>query len=130
MSRDAPGWWAQMDVYGDPNSGVIATPSYKTSFAHRDKLWLWQLSTVFATVGGDNQPQIDFLDGLMNSIKDELPAGAWGRYANYIDTELDRDEALHQYYAGNLERLKGIKTTVDRDDLFHYPQSIPSWYKK
>lgn len=129
MGFGVPGWWAQMDVFGDPNSAVIATPAYKTSFAHRDKLWLWQLSTTFNRVGGNNKSQIDFLQGLMNSIKDPLPANAWGRYANYIDTELNRTTALTQYYGANLERLKGIKTSLDRDDLFSYPQSIPSWYR-
>lgn len=128
-NADTPGWWGQMDVYGDPNSGVVATPEWATSYVHRDKLWLWQLSAVFDDVSADTTPGISFLNGLMNSIKDPLPAGSWGRYANYIDSELDRNTALKQYYGAHLERLKGIKTHLDPLDLFHYPQSIPSWYR-
>lgn len=129
MGEDAPNWWAQMDVYGDPNSGVVATPNWATSYVHRDKLWLWQLSAVFDDVADDTQPGIDFLNGLMDSIKNPMAAGDWGRYANYIDSELERNAALNQYYGGHLERLRGIKTNLDPDDLFHNPQSVPSWQR-
>jgi len=126
MGFGVPNWWAQMDVYGDPNSGVVATPSWATSYAHRDKLWLFQLSTTF--FGSANTTSgINFLNEFMDSLKDPMAPGDWGRYANYIDSELENAEAVTQYYGAHLERLRGIKTNLDPTDLFHNPQSIRPW---
>ncbi|KAJ6640991.1 Xylooligosaccharide oxidase [Pseudolycoriella hygida] len=44
-------------------------------------------------------------------------------YQNYLDQ--DMDDYLVRYYGSNLDRLKDVKTMIDPDNVFHYPQSIP-----
>ena len=47
-----------------------------------------------------------------------------GAYVNYVDSQIP--DALRAYYGANLERLVEVKRRYDPDNLFHFPQSIPS----
>ncbi|ROT39630.1 hypothetical protein SODALDRAFT_331736 [Sodiomyces alkalinus F11] len=110
-------FWLQMDAYGGANSAVTAVSPTESSYAHRDKLWLFQFSTGF-------RETVPFVQGFADSLKDNLACEDWGRYINYVDPELSRDQAQLQYYAANLERLQRIKAEVDPNDRFYYPQSV------
>lgn len=124
-SPDAYPWWAQMDVHGDPNSGIVKADATHSSYAHRDKLWLFQFSASPRSPFDDGfSGPIAFANGMMDSLTDNLEREAWGRYANYIDSELERDEALEQYFDENLGRLREVKAEVDPSDLFWNPQSV------
>lgn len=125
LGEEAYPWWMQMDVHGDPNS-FISQSSASSSYAHRDKLWLFQFSaSPFNGTSSDFDGPIAFVKGLMGSLTDHMVKGdEWGRYANYIDSELDRDEALEQYFAESLGRLKEVKARFDPDELFYNPQSV------
>lgn len=121
---DARGdWWIQMDTHGGKHSGITRALGGPTSFPHRDKTWLFQF---FDRTGSqpDYNKTYAFLNGFMDTIKDNMPAGDWGRYANYADSQLGRAEALEQYYADSLPRLRAVKAMYDPEDMFHSPQSV------
>lgn len=116
-----------MDVHGDPNSGIASHPaSSSSSYSHRDKLWLFQFSaSPYLGADTDFEGPIEFVKGLMGSFTENMEKGSeWGRYANYIDSELEREDALGQYFGGSLGRLRDVKARVDPEDVFWNPQSI------
>lgn len=118
-------WWAQMDVHGDPQGAIANASSEFSSYAHRDKLWMFQFSSSPSFFDpGDYEAAIAFTTGMMDSLKDNMDVGDWGRYANYIDSELEREVAQKQYYSTSLERLMAVKAEYDPDQLFWNPQSI------
>lgn len=45
-------------------------------------------------------------------------------YQNFIDAS--QNDYLRAYYGDNLERLVEVKRAYDPEDVFHYPQSIPT----
>ena len=116
-------WWLQMDVHGDPNSAIAAVSSEDTAYAHRDKLWLFQFSSPTPPLV-DTDAAIVFVNGFMDSLTDELADGDWGRYANYIDSELSKEVAQQQYWSTNLGKLRSIKAKYDPTGVFTNPQSI------
>ncbi|KAG9254261.1 uncharacterized protein F5Z01DRAFT_681359 [Emericellopsis atlantica] len=118
-------WWAQMDVHGDPQGAIANAPSEFSSYAHRDKLWLFQFSTsLFFSAPGNDEAAIAFTTGMVDSLKDSMDADDWGRYANYVDSELEREVAQEQYFSTSLDRLMAVKAEYDPDQLFWNPQSI------
>jgi FAD/FMN-containing dehydrogenase len=60
----------------------------------------------------------------MNSVTQSLAPDEWGMYANFIDTELDRNTAQRLYWGKNLPRLKAIKVRYDPKDNFWNPQGV------
>lgn len=124
LGPDAYPWWLQMDVHGDPAGAISQVPEASTSYAHRDKLWLFQFSASPPGMSTDFEGPIAFANGFVDSLKDNMERSDWGRYANYIDSELSREDALEQYFAQNLDRLREIKGEVDPTNLFSNPQSI------
>lgn len=120
---DAVPWWLLIDVHGDVNSAIAQVPMDATSYVHRDKLWLFQFAGTLQP--GDNaETSIRFINDFMDTIVDHTPESDWGRYANYIDSELTRDQAQHQYWGRHLPRLQTIKAKVDKGDVFYSPQSV------
>lgn len=125
LADDAYPWWAQMDVHGDPAGAIAQASDEFSSYAHRDKLWLFQFSaSPVNAISTSWDGPIEFVNGYMDSLKDNMDRSDWGRYANYIDSELSREDALEQYFADNLGRLREIKGDLDPSDLFYNPQSI------
>lgn len=122
-ASDASPWWMLIDVHGDVNSAVTKVPTDATSYVHRDKLWIFQFSGTIKD-GVNVAESMDFVKGFMNSIKDNMGEYVWGRYANYVDSELNRDDAQNQYWGKHLDRLQAIKADVDPDELFYNPQSV------
>ena len=118
-----------MDVHGDPAGRINQVSSEETAYIHRDKLWLFQFSSPM--VGTPNtETGINFVKGFMNSLKDSMDQGEWGRYACYIDSELSKEDAQEQYWGQHIERLRGIKTKFDPADMFQNPQSISPLSKR
>lgn len=122
----APGqvpWWLLIDVHGDTQSAIAAVPEDATSYVHRDKLWIFQVAGTI-TPDVDVKQSIKFVTNWMDSIKDNMARSDWGRYANYVDSELSRDDAQVQYWGQHLPRLQAIKADLDPEDLFRNAQSI------
>ncbi len=57
----------------------------------------------------------------IRSSRKQLESELEGAFINFVD----RDLPLETYYGGNLPRLKRIKARYDRDNVFHFPLSIP-----
>lgn len=124
ISSREGGWFVQLDIHGGVNSAVSAVPNSATAYAHRDKLFLIQ----FYHFCGNDEPYpsrgINILKKWVEVTTASLQEGDYGMYINYSDSELDRGAAQKLYWAGNLERLRLIKRTVDPNELFYHPQSI------
>ncbi|KAF8610254.1 FAD-binding domain-containing protein [Ceratobasidium sp. AG-I] len=109
-------WYIEIDRYG---GGVAAQPKDATSFAQRDAVLSFQLSTVALTpplpAGG-----IPFLNNMLKSLEPNPQAA----YVNYVDPTLTPAEWKQQYYGTHYPRLSSIKRAVDPHNVFRFPQSI------
>ncbi|KAK3374823.1 hypothetical protein B0H63DRAFT_437697 [Podospora didyma] len=119
-SRD---WFIIIDLYGGVNSAVTKVSPNATSYAYRDKLYLYEF---YDRVNSGSYPSngFSFLDGWVKTFTDGLTTSQWGMYINYADPTMSRTEAQNVYYRQNLAKLQQIKAQVDPDEVFYYPQGI------
>ncbi|MFL5821704.1 MAG: FAD-binding oxidoreductase [Solirubrobacteraceae bacterium] len=100
-----------------------AVPAGATAFVHRDSRLLVALDTAW----GDRDPErviaanLHWLEGFSAALRPHVSGSS---YQNFIDPSL-RDWR-RAYYGSNLERLVAVKRTYDPDDVFRFPQSIPT----
>jgi hypothetical protein len=102
---------------------VSAVPPYATSYAHRDKLLLFQF---YDRVFGGSYPSngFSFLRNWMRTITDNMGGDEWGMYVNYADPMLSSDEAMRNYWGNNLGKLRWIKGQVDPQEMFYSPLGV------
>ncbi|PKS06753.1 hypothetical protein jhhlp_006827 [Lomentospora prolificans] len=117
-------WWILVDIHGGANSYVSQEVAHdSTSYAHRDKLLLFQFyDRSFGAYPPGEEP-FKLLDGFVDSITAHLDEGDWGMYINYADPRVE-DVAEEVYWGENVERLRGIKREFDPDDVFSNPLGI------
>lgn len=117
-------WWILVDIHGGANSRISEIPHDSTSYAHRDKLLMFQFyDRVFSGEYPDDEEEgFALLDGFVDSITGELEEGEWGMYVNYADPRVE--DAEEMYFGENVERLRRIKGEVDPDDVFYHPLGI------
>jgi hypothetical protein len=124
-STASPGfrnWWMQIDLHGGANSAVSKVARDATSYAHRDRLLLFQLyDRVFGTYPANG---FGLIQSFGQSISNLTTEGNWGMYINYADTQLSSTRAQQLYWGANLDRLRRIKRQYDPTQLFYNPQSI------
>ena len=105
-------------------------PTDKTSYPHRGFLFNLEINTVWYDERLD-----DKVKSWTNAAYCEHVLPACGGkdcqvYCNYPDGLLDgkgsAPDFTTAYWANNLERLKVLKAELDPDDLFAFPQSIPT----
>ena len=66
------------------------------------------------------EPYIDWVRRFRQALlKERLIEGA---FINFIDRDLE----LSEYYGGNFERLKELKSKWDPEEVFHFEMSIPA----
>lgn len=116
-------WYLLIDLFGGPNSAIANNTSINSAFPHRDKLLLYQFSdrgnyAQYAKNG------FALLKGFRESVTKSMADGEWGMYANYLDTQLNNEEATKLYYGSNLGRLRKLKAEYDPKDMFWNPQGI------
>lgn len=99
-----------------------AVPSDATAFVHRDNDWymLWYLKWSNEDSAETVDANLAWLDDFYDAVS---PYAIPEAYQNFLDPSLTN--ALHQYYASNLPRLKRIKAAVDPNRVFNFPQGIP-----
>jgi hypothetical protein len=118
-------WFIEADLWGGPNSAVNAVSSTASAFAQRSALYTFQ---IYASSSNNAPPYptdgISFVDGIVNSITSKMPNTQFGGYSCYVDPQLSAADAHKAYYADNLPRLQSIKTSVDPDNTFSFPQAI------
>lgn len=109
----------EIQAAGGQNSAVAASA---TAFPHRDATYI--LFTFAATDGNVTPTTSGFVQDLHTLIKSGHPDEYYGRYAGFISGREDPDEARHDFWGSNLERLGRIKAVYDPCDLFHNGQSV------
>ena len=107
------------DAYGGALNRLAADA---TAFVHRDKLAGLQATSSWSTYASTEQIAVgtSWLSWLAANVFDD----AEGAYQNYIDPTLV--DWRRAYYAENLERLVAVKRAYDPEDVFSFPQSIPT----
>ncbi|KAG9084699.1 hypothetical protein FRC06_003940, partial [Ceratobasidium sp. 370] len=111
-------WFVEIDLYG----GEIArAASDVSSYFNRDTFLTFQfyasakpLSAPYPASG------IAFLDGMHDTIQVDTQAA----YPNYADPTLSASQWQTQYYGSNYARLSSIKSAVDPQNVFRFPQSV------
>ncbi|KAI5919064.1 hypothetical protein F4810DRAFT_528059 [Camillea tinctor] len=116
-------WYFQLDLQGGTNSAVWKADPAKSSYAHRDKLYILQLYQR-ATTGAIPPEGIKFFDDWVAKTTTSLPLTEWGVYFNYPDTSLNRTIAQRMYWGENLLKLQKLKGKYDPKELFYYPVSL------
>ena len=108
---------------GGANSAIAKVAANATSYAHRDKLFLYQFyDRVFS--GSYPSNGFPFLQNFISSATSTMKSEDWGMYINYADTQLDQTTAQNNYWRANLPRLQQIKKALDPTEVFYYPQSV------
>ncbi|KAH9917719.1 uncharacterized protein B0H18DRAFT_1123430 [Fomitopsis serialis] len=120
-------WFVQLELYGGNGSQIDAMLSNATAYANRNALWILQLRASSPThLPPYPEEGFAFVDGLVNSITTNVPDKyQYGAYPNYVDPRLTPKEWHKLYYGTNYRRLRKIKTQVDPNGVFTFPQSIP-----
>ncbi|KAF5365892.1 hypothetical protein D9757_011026 [Collybiopsis confluens] len=117
-------WFAQVELYGGPNSKIREFANDATSFLRRDTLFTFQL---YASSSTHKPPYpeegFSFLDGMADSVTLKMHSGwNYGAYPNYIDERLHNWQL--RYFGANYRRLQSIKDKLDPHNIFMFPQSI------
>lgn len=119
--KGVPLWFIIWDLEG----GAISDPKQTdTAYWHRDALFFMTsyVIDVFST-SKVNQKARGFLEGLNGMVRGLRDGFDESAYPGYVDDGLK--EAQKAYWGGNLEKLKGIKRTIDPGNLFRNGQSVP-----
>ncbi|OIW34144.1 FAD-binding domain-containing protein [Coniochaeta ligniaria NRRL 30616] len=116
-------WYIIIDMYGGKNAAIPKVPTNLTSYAHRDKLFLYEFYDR-QYYGSYPSNGFDFLNGWVKAFTNNLTPAQWGMYINYADPTMNQTEAQINYYRDSLPKLRQVKAQVDPNQLFYYPQSI------
>lgn len=90
-----------------------------TAFYYRKAKFIVQYDG-FWTAPQDADKTISWVEGLRTSL---LPH-TQGAYVNYVDSLIP--DYLDAYYGKNINRLVAVKAQVDPQNVFNFPQSIPT----
>lgn len=111
-------WVVIFDLEG---GAINDTPMEASAYGHRDTLFYIQTYGIGIITLTDTTR--NFLTGINNLIKQQMPNVTFGAYAGYVDPALGAD-AQNQYFGTNLPKLESIKAVVDPTEVFWNPQSI------
>lgn len=109
--------------------GAVARsePSGGSAFAHRDALFYAEPGAGWGVRGDGVSPDSDPLTEVCLTWVAEF-AGTLAPYVRgaYVNVpNVGTDDWATAYWGSNVERLRGVKSAYDPDDVFHYEQSIP-----
>jgi hypothetical protein len=109
-----------LDAWG---GRIAETASEATALPDRQARFLAQEFVTFNTPLDDEVLAANhrWLNGLWHHLR---PAASGFAYINYIDPDLEGWPQA--YYGSNLPRLVQVKRTYDPDDVFRFPQSVPT----
>ncbi len=106
-----------------PLSQTNAPAKNASAFVHRDTLFLSQLYSYGTTTPAVQRNLQTLVDtARTTSQAPDLAAQGWGGYINYVDRLQSNWSTA--YYGDAVERMKRIKTQVDPNNVFDYPQGI------
>ncbi|CUA71182.1 Hexose oxidase [Rhizoctonia solani] len=110
-------WWFETYSYG----GAISRQGVDdTAYAHRDQLFnyhMWVHTPEGTPLPSDS---MQFLNNMYTALEPNPQAA----YPNYVDPTLTKAEWSHQYYGAHYKRLTKIKSAVDPENVFRFPQAV------
>lgn len=105
------------DLYGSQSAINKVSPG-SSAFVHRSSLFSIQ-AVAYWSNSNDAVGQTNYIDSYYNAVRPYATAEA---YQNYID----KDMSLSAYYGSNLNALITDKKKWDPQNIFNFPQSIPT----
>lgn len=120
-------WFSIINLEGGVDGQTDARSAAFSGYKHRDSTWAAQHYGYVEDGKGFSQAGLEFISGLNEAMRREMPTADFGAYINYVDPSMGRDEANLMYFGPALyERLRGYKAILDPDELVWNPQSIPA----
>jgi FAD/FMN-containing dehydrogenase len=107
------------DAYG---GAVSAIAPDATAFVHRKEPFSVQIY-LEGDANTDSKEAMAWMQAFGEKLRPYVSRSA---VPNYIDADLKGWQAA--YYGANFARLVAVKKTYDPQDVFHFPQSIPTHY--
>jgi FAD/FMN-containing dehydrogenase len=111
---------AQFKVFQTGGS-INEVAAHETAFVHRSSTWLSSIEVHWQATTPRNSARalLDWQSAFYASI---VPLARGGAYQNFIDPDLH--DWRTAYYGENLPRLRSIKSVVDPDRIFTFPEAI------
>jgi hypothetical protein len=111
-------------VVFDGYGGVInQVGGSETAFVHRSAVACAQYLITYPGTSPDPSAT-SAAHAWLENVHQMFASVTQGSYQNYIDPSLANWQ--QEYYGANLARLRMVKQKYDREDVFHFAQSIPS----
>ena len=117
------------DIWMQSFGGVMANvPSNATAFVHRDAQFILEIGSNW--LDRTNVTTGQLAAQWTRDLRSALAANTRGAYVNFVDLNLGSRSSgnlayLEDYYGGNADRLRALKSTWDPGNLFQFEQSIP-----
>ncbi len=123
--------------------GAMRNPEFErvSSFAFRKKPYLLQLQSWWNHAGQlrNDKSRDKAYTEWVNDFRRRLDKKGWteGAFINFVDRDIVKNiskpegrlKLLEHYYAGNLDKLREIKTKVDPNNVFDFPMGLlPNGY--
>ncbi len=115
-SSDAPMRVAQLRVLG---GAMARVPNHATAFAHRDRKMMINVASFYE--GPDDRPT---REAWVEELAKALSNGDPGGYVGFLADEGD-DRTRAAYPGPTWDRLRGIKSRYDPENLFRLNQNVP-----
>ncbi len=109
----------QFDNFGGQNSFAAQVPNTATAFPWRDSAYSLQYL---------NEPTLERVPPQLYELFDIIDSKVrHAAFRNYSDRNLTRNGTTWQqrYFGENLAKLMAVKTCYDKDNFFHFDQSVP-----
>ncbi|KAJ7492737.1 glucooligosaccharide oxidase [Mycena latifolia] len=113
-------WFIQFELWGGGNSAISSVDARSTAYPHRHHHWTCQFYG--RTTASWSSEGTAYVNGLVDTLTDNMQGTQFGAYANYLDPLLAGWREL--YYAGNYERLASLQKEVDPHGVFMKPENI------
>lgn len=120
-------WNIYFELFGGPSAAYRNEEVARTSsFAHRDGMWLIQLSVGTLPEQTLSRKSRKYLNKLYVKMQGALRAAGMQQasYSCYTDPDLKEEEWRPFYYGDSITRLERLKAQVDPKNLFRNPQTL------
>ena len=117
-----PGTFAVVSLFAWVGGAINRVAPAATAYVHREARYLIDLGTGWPAAAPELEADaVGWADETWRALQPYVLSTA---YQNFIDGALS--DWQRAYYGRNFDALVQVKAAYDPDDLFHFPQSIPT----